>query len=204
MCGRRSGESVRRLTANCINHAAKPSADCARVNDLTRLDRPHIGRIKGHDGNGVARQRRELNLVARALLMHQHDGANVTDGKPRAGQIALQHHEIQFIDHGVTTLFGTNVTSRGMLSRNSTNQGATREVAARQTARSAPKQFDKLLNSEACVGNDATERADPQLFVIGNDNPCVRLIATKHHVTAGLTAKDKPNALQGGANIPAR
>jgi hypothetical protein len=71
-------------------------------------------------------------------------------------------------------------------------------------ARSTPKQFDKLLNSKACVGNDAAERADPQLFVIGNDNSCIRLIAAKHHVTAGLTAKDKPHALQDSADIPAR
>jgi hypothetical protein len=34
------------------------------VNDLPSLDRPHIGRIKGHHGNGVARQGRELDLVA--------------------------------------------------------------------------------------------------------------------------------------------
>jgi len=49
------------------------------VANLARLDRPHIGRIKGHDGNGIARQRRELDLVAPILLMHQHNGANVAD-----------------------------------------------------------------------------------------------------------------------------
>lgn len=67
-----------------------------------------------------------------------------------------------------------------------------------------PKQFDKLLTSEARVGNDAAERADPQLLVIGNDDPCVGPITAKHHVTAGLTAKNEASTLQGSADIPAR
>lgn len=67
----------------------------------------------------------------------------------------------------------------------------------------ATQQFDKLLNSEACVGNDAAERADPQLLVIGNDDPCVGLITAKHHVTAGLTAKNEANTFQDSTDIPA-
>jgi hypothetical protein len=38
--------------------------------------------------------------------------------------------------------------------------------------------------------------------VIGNDDPSVRLVASKHHVTAGLATKDKSDALQGDADVP--
>ena len=69
---------------------------------------------------------------------------------------------------------------------------------------SASEQRHKLLNSETCVGNNAAERADPHLLVIRNDNPCMRLIAAKHHVTAGLTAKNKADALKSSANLTAR
>ena len=34
--------------------------------------------VEAHDSNGIARQSCELNLIACALLMHQHDGANIT------------------------------------------------------------------------------------------------------------------------------
>jgi hypothetical protein len=34
--------------------------------------------------------------------MDQHDGANVTRGKPLLGQITLQNDEVQFVDHAVT------------------------------------------------------------------------------------------------------
>jgi hypothetical protein len=69
--------------------------------------------------------------------------------------------------------------------------------------RSASKHFDELLNSEAGIGDDATQSAWPELFVIGNDDPRVRLIATKHHVTAALPPKNEPDALQGSADVPA-
>jgi hypothetical protein len=45
---------------------------------------------------------------------------------------------------------------------------------------------------------------DPEMLVIGNDDPCVRLVAAKHHVTAGLSPENESGALQGGADIPAR
>jgi hypothetical protein len=54
------------------------SADGARMYDLARLDRTHVGRVEVHDGNGIARQSRELNFIACALLMHQHNGTNIT------------------------------------------------------------------------------------------------------------------------------
>jgi hypothetical protein len=60
---------------------------------------------------------------------------------------------------------------------------------------SAPEQLDELLNSEAGVGDDATERAGPELFVIGYNHPCVGLVATKHHMTAALAAKNEAGAL---------
>jgi hypothetical protein len=61
-----------------------------------------------------------------------------------------------------------------------------------------------LLNGEAGVGDDATERAGAELFVIGNDDSCVRLVATKHHVAAGLPTKHEPDALKRGPDFPAR
>src|SRR5205085_12584546 len=97
---------------------------------LARLDRSHIGRIKGHDGNSIARQRRELDLIARTLLMHQHDSPNITSGKSLGGQITLQYDKVQFVDHRVTILLGTNVTKRGTPSCNSTNH-TTRTIGAR-------------------------------------------------------------------------
>src|SRR5580704_6161949 len=39
-------------------------------------------------------------------------------------------------------------------------EGAAGEITARQATSSAPKQFDKLLNSEPCVGNDPAECTD--------------------------------------------
>lgn len=83
------------------------------MNDLAWRDRSYIGRIEGHDRNGVTRERREFNFIAGTLLMHQYNGANITSGQPLFGQIALQDDEIQFIDHGVAILLGTNVTRRG-------------------------------------------------------------------------------------------
>src|SRR5271165_2629704 len=62
--------------------------------------------------------------------MHQNDGADVTSGKPLLGQITLQNDEVQFIDHGVTILRGTNVTKRGRFSCDSTNH-TTRTLGAR-------------------------------------------------------------------------
>ena len=62
------------------------SADCACMNDLARRDRTHVGRIEGHDGNGIARERRKLNLITCTLLMHQHDRADAASrslGKSR-------------------------------------------------------------------------------------------------------------------------
>src|SRR5438067_488884 len=105
-------------------------ADCPCMNDLARLDRAHVGRIEGHDRNGIAGKRRKLNLIACTLPMHQHDGANVTGGKPLLGQIMLQNDEVQFVDHGVAILLGTNVTKRGRFSCDSTNH-TTRTTGAR-------------------------------------------------------------------------
>jgi hypothetical protein len=69
------------------------------MNHLARLDWAYFGCIEGHDSNGIACERRKLDLIACTLLMHQHDSANVTTGKPHLGQITLQNDEVQFIDH---------------------------------------------------------------------------------------------------------
>lgn len=74
---------------------------------------------------------------------------------------------------------------------------------ARYLKRSEAEQIDKLLNREPGVGNDPTERAGSNLFVIGNDDPCVRLLAPENHVAASLSAKDKSGVLQGRADLPA-
>ena len=40
--------------------------------------------------------------------------------------------------------------------------------------------------------------------MIGNDYPCVRFVASQHHVTAGLATKDEPDALESGTDFPSR
>lgn len=55
------------------------------MDDLAFLHRSNVGRIKGHDRNRIARECRELDPVARALLVYQHDGANVAGCKPLRG-----------------------------------------------------------------------------------------------------------------------
>lgn len=67
-----------------------------------------------------------------------------------------------------------------------------------------PEQLEELIDREAGVGDDATKRARPDLFVIGNYNPRVWLLATQHHVAAGLTTKDEAGAFEGGADFSAR
>jgi hypothetical protein len=83
------------------------------MDDLACRHRSHVGRIKGDDRNPIAGERRELDLVALAVPVHQHDGANVAARKPLRGQITFQHDEVQLIDHRVTIVLGTNVTKRG-------------------------------------------------------------------------------------------
>src|SRR5580700_10322985 len=100
------------------------------MDDLACLHRSHVGRIKCDDRNRIARERRELDLVACTLLVHQHDGADVAGGKSLRGQIAFQYDEVQLIDHRVTILLGINVTKRGAASCNSTNH-TTRTIGAR-------------------------------------------------------------------------
>jgi hypothetical protein len=68
----------------------------------------------------------------------------------------------------------------------------------------APKQFNKLLDREAGVRDDATESAGSNLLVVGNNGSRVRLMAAKHHVASGLSAKNEAGALQGGANFTTR
>jgi hypothetical protein len=46
-------------------------------------------------------------------------------------------------------------------------------------ARSASKQLDELLHSQAGVGDNATEGTGADLLVIGNDDSRVRLVATE-------------------------
>ncbi len=70
--------------------------------------------------------------------------------------------------------------------------------------RSAPKQFDKLLNGEAGVGDDATEGTGPNLLVVGNDHPRIGLFATKHHVAPGLSAKNEADSFQHSADFATR
>jgi hypothetical protein len=82
-----------------------------RVNDLARLDRPHIGYVKCHDCNCITGQGRELNLITRPLLMHQDNGANITSGQSLNGQITFQYDEVQFLDHRPTILPRSNLWS---------------------------------------------------------------------------------------------
>jgi hypothetical protein len=76
-----------------------------------------------------------------------------------------------------------------------------RAQRARLAAQSASKQFDKLRDGEAGVGDDAAQGAGSELFVVGNDYPCIRFVATKHHVAACLAAENEPCALKSGADF---
>jgi hypothetical protein len=76
-------------------------------------------------------------------------------------------------------------------------------LSRHDAAPTAPKQFNELLDGEAGVGDDATQRAGSEPFVIGHDGPCIGFVATKHHVAAGLAAKNEPSALQGSADFTA-
>jgi hypothetical protein len=46
--------------------------------------------------------------------------------------------------------------------------------------RLASKQFDELLNGKAGSGNNAAKGTGTDLFVIRNDYPYIRLVATEH------------------------
>src|ERR1700730_1275653 len=81
------------------------------------ISRASTGRTSDASSVTTATVSPESDLVARTLLMHQHDGSNVASSKPRVGQITLQHDEVQFIDHGATILLGTKVTKRGTSAR---------------------------------------------------------------------------------------
>jgi hypothetical protein len=65
------------------------------------------------------------------------------------------------------------------------------------------EQLDELFNGQPGIGNDPTERAGSDLLMVGDNGPCVRLVAAKHHVAAGLAAEDKPRAFQGSADFTA-
>ena len=55
------------------------------MHDLARLDRAHVGRVEGHDGNGIAAERRKVNLIPCTLLMRQHDMTAMSVGVTRLG-----------------------------------------------------------------------------------------------------------------------
>jgi hypothetical protein len=60
-----------------------------------------------------------------------------TSGKPLLEQIPRQNNEVQFIDHAVTILLGTNVTKRSAFSCRSTNRRSTLHIC-NSTAAIAP------------------------------------------------------------------
>jgi hypothetical protein len=51
---------------------------------------------------------------------------------------------------------------------------------------------------------NAAQCAAANLAVVGHDNSGRRIIAPQNHVVAALTAKDKRDFLQRGANLPPR
>jgi hypothetical protein len=68
---------------------------------------------------------------------------------------------------------------------------------------SASQQSHELIEGQTGVRNDATERADSDLLVVGNHNASIRLVASQNHVTAALAAEDESDAFQSGAHITA-
>jgi hypothetical protein len=63
--------------------------------------------------------------------------------------------------------------------------------------------LDELIYRKSGISDDASERPLADLFVVGHDDTAVRFIATKNHVTAGLTTEHESGALQGCTNFGA-
>jgi hypothetical protein len=77
----------------------------------------------------IAGERGELDLVALALPVRQHDGAKVAGSEPLRGQITFQYDEVKLIDRRATILLGTNVTAN-QRRRSSTNCSTVKPASA--------------------------------------------------------------------------
>ena len=87
-------------------------SDSSGVGDFAMTNSSHIRCSDGYDGDGFAIQRDEFHFVA-SLSMCQHDRAHVTLLESVVGQIALEHHSIEFADHFVILRTGYAVTNLG-------------------------------------------------------------------------------------------
>src|SRR5262245_4098331 len=62
----------------------------------------------------------------------------------------------------------------------------------------SPQQGDELLHRDACIGDDAAERAELDPAMIGHDDPSRRVAAAQDHVAAPLASEDEAGSLQRG------
>ena len=60
-----------------------------------------------------------------------------------------------------------------------------------------------MIDGQSGVGDDAAERAGPDLLVVGDDGPGVGHLAAQDHVASGLAAEHEPGPLESGADVPA-
>src|ERR1019366_8910438 len=63
---------------------------------------------------------------------------------------------------------------------------------------SAVEQLYELIDGHTGVSDDAAEGARSDLLVVGYDNPSMRFVAAKDHVTATLAAEHEACPFQGG------
>ena len=68
---------------------------------------------------------------------------------------------------------------------------------------SAVEQLYELIDGHTGVGDDAAEGARSDLLVVGYDNPSMRFVAAKDHVTATLAAEREACPFQGGSRFSA-
>ncbi len=69
---------------------------------------------------------------------------------------------------------------------------------------SAAKQPHELVGGQTRIGNDSSQSALPDLFVIWNHDRCMGFTTAKDHVAAALAAEYESRTLQSGPYFSAR
>jgi hypothetical protein len=62
---------------------------------------------------------------------------------------------------------------------------------------------DELVNRQSSIGNNAAQRALPDLLMVRDDYACVGVIAAQNQLAAALPSEYKAGSLQSSANFPA-
>ncbi len=84
-----------------------------RVRNFSVTYGSHFLRRQGKHCDGFTVQRGEFHLVTCAVVMDQHDRANIATCEAVLGQIAFENYVVQFGNHAVFLFKGCAVTNRG-------------------------------------------------------------------------------------------